>query len=326
VSLRLVPRKDGNGRVPASEVLINTAAVQENMRDLTKSLSIPDLIAQGSVQYGMQSFDKSLLYWYQQGIVSYESAIFYATNPSEFALKVRAWTRARASRSAAPRPRPGCAATSRLMFQEGADPRTAGDRPAGDPCVMSPRSPAAVVAPPNELALARVPTPETFSANSPRVRGVEDRALVADDPLLVPVEQRLVEALHAVLHRALRDEIGNAQRLGEIAHVLLHRRRIDQHFGRGHPTIAVFARHEPQRHDRLERRRQEVADLVVLMRRKNEMTRLIVWVASVVWSVENTRCPVSAAFSAVSSVSMSRIFADQDHVGRLAAGRGATPR
>ena len=88
VSLRLVPRKDGKGRVPASEVLINTAAVQENMRDLTKSLSIPDLIAQGSVQYGMQSFDQSLFHWYQQGMVSYESAIFYATNPSEFALKV----------------------------------------------------------------------------------------------------------------------------------------------------------------------------------------------------------------------------------------------
>src|SRR5881398_2377625 len=40
---------------------------------------------------------------------------------------------------------------------------------------------------------------------------------------------------------------------------------------------------------------------------KTEITRLIVWVASVVWSVENTRCPVSAALSAVSSVSMSRI-------------------
>src|SRR5437773_2730006 len=37
------------------------------------------------------------------------------------------------------------------------------------------------------------------------------------------------------------------------------------------------------------------------------MTRLMVWVQSVVCSVENTRCPVSAAFSAVSSVSMSRI-------------------
>src|SRR6266702_2424821 len=37
------------------------------------------------------------------------------------------------------------------------------------------------------------------------------------------------------------------------------------------------------------------------------MTRLIVWVQSVVCNVENTRCPVSAAFSAVSSVSISRI-------------------
>ncbi|MGH7537165.1 MAG: type IV pilus twitching motility protein PilT [Gemmatimonadales bacterium] len=88
VSLRLVPRKDAKGRVPASEVLINTAAVAENVRDLTKSLNIPDLIAEGSIQYGMQSFDQSLFQWYQQGVISYESAIFYATNPSEFALKV----------------------------------------------------------------------------------------------------------------------------------------------------------------------------------------------------------------------------------------------
>jgi twitching motility protein PilT len=88
VSLRLVPRKDGKGRVPAAEVLINTAAVADNIRDLTKSLSIPDLIAEGSVQYGMQSFDQSLFQWYQQGVISYESALFYSSNPSEFALKV----------------------------------------------------------------------------------------------------------------------------------------------------------------------------------------------------------------------------------------------
>ena len=88
VSLRLVPRKDAKGRVPASEVLINTAAVADNIRDLSKQLNIPDLIAEGSIQYGMQSFDQSLFQWYQQGVISYESAIFYATNPSEFALKV----------------------------------------------------------------------------------------------------------------------------------------------------------------------------------------------------------------------------------------------
>jgi twitching motility protein PilT len=88
VSLRLVPRKDGRGRVPAAEVLINTAAVKDNIRDIKKQLSIPDLIADGSIQYGMQRFDQSLFQWFQQGVISYESAVFYATNPSEFALKV----------------------------------------------------------------------------------------------------------------------------------------------------------------------------------------------------------------------------------------------
>ena len=89
ISLRLVPRSDKPGRVPACEVLINTAAVRDQIRDMTKSLNIPDLIRDGTVQYGMQSFDQSLMQWYSQGVISYESAIFYATNPSEFALRIQ---------------------------------------------------------------------------------------------------------------------------------------------------------------------------------------------------------------------------------------------
>lgn len=89
VSLRLVPRADRAGRIPACEVLINTAAVRENIRDMGKSLNIPELIAEGTVQYGMQSFDQSLMNWYSKGVISYESALFYATNPSEFALRVQ---------------------------------------------------------------------------------------------------------------------------------------------------------------------------------------------------------------------------------------------
>jgi twitching motility protein PilT len=88
VSLRLVPRKDGRGRAPACEVLINTAAVADNIRDIEKQLSIPDLISEGSVAYGMQSFDQSLMKWYKDGVVSYESALFYSSNPSEFALRI----------------------------------------------------------------------------------------------------------------------------------------------------------------------------------------------------------------------------------------------
>jgi len=89
ISLRLVPRKDRAGRVPAAEILINTAAVRDQIRDMTSSLNIPDLIKEGTVQYGMQSFDQSLMGWYSQGIISYESAMFYASNPSEFALRVQ---------------------------------------------------------------------------------------------------------------------------------------------------------------------------------------------------------------------------------------------
>ncbi|HEX3865334.1 MAG TPA: type IV pilus twitching motility protein PilT [Gemmatimonadaceae bacterium] len=89
VSLRLVPRADRGGRIPACEVLINTAAVRDNIRDMAKTLDIPDLIKEGAVQYGMQSFDQSLMQHYSRGVISYESAVFYATSPAEFALRVQ---------------------------------------------------------------------------------------------------------------------------------------------------------------------------------------------------------------------------------------------
>ncbi len=88
ISLRLVPRADGAGRVPAAEILVNSAAVADNIRDTQKALNIPDLIAEGGITYGMQSFDQSLMRWYQDGVISYEDAVFHATHPSEFALRV----------------------------------------------------------------------------------------------------------------------------------------------------------------------------------------------------------------------------------------------
>jgi hypothetical protein len=70
-------------------VLINTAAVRDNIRDMEMTLNIPELIKDGTVQYGMQSFDQSLMQLYSQGAISYESAMFYATSPAEFALRVQ---------------------------------------------------------------------------------------------------------------------------------------------------------------------------------------------------------------------------------------------
>ncbi|HRN52978.1 MAG TPA: PilT/PilU family type 4a pilus ATPase [Gemmatimonadaceae bacterium] len=89
VSLRLVPRQDRPGRIPACEILVNSAAVQDNIRDASKSLNIPDLIREGTVQYGMQSFDQSLMNWYQKGVISYEAALAASTSPAEFALRTQ---------------------------------------------------------------------------------------------------------------------------------------------------------------------------------------------------------------------------------------------
>ncbi len=89
ISLRLVRRADKKGRVPAAEILVNTEAVRDQMRDMSKSMSIPQLIKEGAVPYGMQSFDQSLMNWYSQGIITYDDAVFAATNPAEFALRVQ---------------------------------------------------------------------------------------------------------------------------------------------------------------------------------------------------------------------------------------------
>jgi twitching motility protein PilT len=56
---------------------------------MAKTLNIPDLIKEGAVQYGMQSFDQSLMQLYSRGVVSFDSAMFYATSPAEFALRVQ---------------------------------------------------------------------------------------------------------------------------------------------------------------------------------------------------------------------------------------------
>ncbi len=89
ISLRLVRRADKKGRVPAAEILVNTEAVRDQMRDTSKTMNIPQLIREGGVPYGMQSFDQSLMNWYQKGVISYDDALFAATNPAEFSLRIQ---------------------------------------------------------------------------------------------------------------------------------------------------------------------------------------------------------------------------------------------
>jgi len=89
VSMRLMPRADGKGRVPAVEVLITTPFIRDCIMDKDKTHLIPGAIAQGTSQYGMQSFDQSIFSLFEQKLVSYEEAMRWASNVDEFKLKVQ---------------------------------------------------------------------------------------------------------------------------------------------------------------------------------------------------------------------------------------------
>ena len=88
VSMRLVPRADGKGRVPAVEVLRSTAYIRDCIENKEKTKLIRDAISQGTSQYGMQTFDQSLYRLYRADLISFEEALRQATNPDEFKLKV----------------------------------------------------------------------------------------------------------------------------------------------------------------------------------------------------------------------------------------------
>src|SRR5260221_410561 len=85
VSQRLLPRADGHGRAVAAEILIVTPAVRDMIADGKRIGEIRDYIADGRDQYGMVTFD---------------TAMSAATNPSDFELKMRMFSRVTSSVSA----------------------------------------------------------------------------------------------------------------------------------------------------------------------------------------------------------------------------------
>ena len=88
ISLRLLPRADGIGRVPAAEVMRITPYIRDCIENKEKTKYIRDQIALGTSQYGMQTFDQSLYQLYKNGLITLEEAMRRASNPDEFKLKV----------------------------------------------------------------------------------------------------------------------------------------------------------------------------------------------------------------------------------------------
>ena len=88
ISMRLIPRMDGQGRVPAVEVMLSTPYIAECISDREKTSLIKDAVAAGVSQYGMQTFDQSIYQLYRDGYISFEQGMKYSSNPDNFKLRV----------------------------------------------------------------------------------------------------------------------------------------------------------------------------------------------------------------------------------------------
>jgi twitching motility protein PilU len=87
VAQRLIPRRDGKGRVPAVEIMLNSPLVSDlifkgdvgGIKDLMKK----------SRELGMQTFDQSLFDLYEAGLITYEDALRNADSLNDLRLDIK---------------------------------------------------------------------------------------------------------------------------------------------------------------------------------------------------------------------------------------------
>ena len=87
VAQQLLPRKDGQGRTPVVEVMLNSPQIADYIRKGEVHL-IKDLMAK-STELGMQTLDQSLVKAYKENLISKEDAIRYADSANDVRLEIK---------------------------------------------------------------------------------------------------------------------------------------------------------------------------------------------------------------------------------------------
>jgi twitching motility protein PilU len=87
VSQRLIPKRDGKGRVPAVEVLLNSPLIA----DLIFKGDVSEIkeIMKKSTELGMQTFDQALFQLHEAGHISYEDALRNADSVNDLRLRIK---------------------------------------------------------------------------------------------------------------------------------------------------------------------------------------------------------------------------------------------
>jgi twitching motility protein PilT len=89
VAQRLVPDVTGEGRVPASEVMVVTGRIQDLILNPEETGKITEVIAEGDY-YGMRTFDQALMSYVAGGRITEQVAMENASNPHDLKLMLAA--------------------------------------------------------------------------------------------------------------------------------------------------------------------------------------------------------------------------------------------
>jgi len=88
ISQRLVPHVSGNGRAVACEVMTASALIREMILDPLKMKEMNEVIKKGTIAEGMLPFDMSLLELVRRGDIDDQTALRYASSPTDLKLKL----------------------------------------------------------------------------------------------------------------------------------------------------------------------------------------------------------------------------------------------
>ncbi|CAN5633584.1 hypothetical protein BH10ACT11_BH10ACT11_08980 [soil metagenome] len=173
VGQRLMPVKEGEGRVAVCEVLVVTGRVQDLILNPKETGKITEVIQEGSY-YGMQTFDQALLGHVMAGTVREDDAMEVASSPHDFKLMLQAGGR-RASDieqvdgGSGAQKVPEQSATRQPAQQQPAAPRPAAPQqqqpaaPQQPPVPQQPAAPAPYQ--PNPAAQPAQPAPAAYQPN-----------------------------------------------------------------------------------------------------------------------------------------------------------------
>ncbi len=88
ISLRLLPRADGTGQIPAVELLLHTKLIEQCIRQPERTFELAEHLSKGTLE-GMQSFDQHLLRMIRNSLITRDVALAAATSPADLDLRLR---------------------------------------------------------------------------------------------------------------------------------------------------------------------------------------------------------------------------------------------